>query len=219
MEKTVGDRIRTARLRKGLKQSDVAAVLDCAPTSLTNWENGKIEPSVEVLSRLCEVLEISPLDLLGKTHSFNEIAAIAGKPAHERAYEERIALNFSYEILKKLLPAEMRRQETKRIEKTATFIKDVNLLERFGGSIEKKDIETLFNDYEEYGAADTDILFAFHALTSESKATILDVLRGLISVPGNIQPLAENMQTATEYTGNKLARQAQAIRAEKGDGE
>ena len=207
-----GDRLKAARLRKGLKQSDIAAILECAPTTLTHWELNRIQPSFGALERLCEVLEVSPLDLLGKKYSYADIAAITGKPAYERTYEEQIALNFSYKILKKLVPTEKRMQEAERIEQTAAFLSDMNLLERFGGSMSKADIDAVKAEYEAFGGADNDILFAFHALTNECKAAFLDVLRGLVSVPDNIKPLAKNMKGAIVYTNEKIARQGRAIR-------
>lgn len=206
-----GDRLKAARLRKGLKQSDVAAHLDCAPTSLTNWEKGNVQPSVDVLARLCEVLEVSPLELLGKQYSYEDIAAIAAKPAYMREYEEQIALNFAGDILEKLLPAEKIRQETERIEQTALFIKATNLLDRFGGSMERADIDAMKKDYDRFGAADADILFAFHALDKGSKVTFLSVLRGFLSVQRNIQPIADNMEKAVAYTDGKLSGQAEVI--------
>ncbi|MDR1705682.1 MAG: helix-turn-helix transcriptional regulator, partial [Clostridiales bacterium] len=96
---TFSDRLKAARERKGMMQRDVADVLGCAPTSLTNWEHGKVQPSLEVLARLCEVLGISPLDLLDRHYTYNDIVAISLKPAYERTYQESVALNFSYEIL------------------------------------------------------------------------------------------------------------------------
>ena len=209
---TFGDKLKAARVVKGFKQADVAAILECAPTSLTNWENGKIQPSVDVLERLCEVLKISPLDLLEKRYSYGDITAIAGKPAYERTYEEQVALNFSHTILKKLLPADKRRQEAERVEQTASFLRDTSLLERFGGSMDKEAIDAVKAEYEASRAADADILFAFHALTRGSKVAFLDMLRGLASVPDNIQPLAANMDAAITYTSENLARQGRMIR-------
>lgn len=78
--KTFGDKLKDARTAKGLKQSEVAEKLDCAPTSLTNWENGKVQPSLDVLSRICEVYEISPLSLLTREYSYNDIVTISEKP-------------------------------------------------------------------------------------------------------------------------------------------
>ena len=53
-----GENLRQARSRKNMKQTEVAELLGCAPTSLTNWENGKVQPSLDVLSRICAIYEI-----------------------------------------------------------------------------------------------------------------------------------------------------------------
>ena len=78
--KTLGEKLKEARQNKGLKQSDVAEKLGCAPTSLTNWENGKVNPSFDVLSKLCLIYEIAPLSLLNGEYGYEDIVAIAGKP-------------------------------------------------------------------------------------------------------------------------------------------
>lgn len=152
--KTFGDKLREARTNKGLKQSEVAEQLNCAPTSLTNWENGKVQPSLDVLSRLCAVYEISPLSLLDREYSYSDIVAISEKAVPERTYEEQIALNFSHSILDRLLIVEAQRQETKRIEETAAFIQETELLQRFGGSLNQAQIEQVKADYDTYGKQD-----------------------------------------------------------------
>ena len=210
--KNFGERLRDARTKKGLKQSDVAEKLDCAPTSLTNWEHGKIQPPLDVLSRLCEVLEVSPLDLLEKEYSYADIVKIATKPAHERAYEEQIALTFSRAILEKLMPVELQRQKTQEIEEKAAFLRSTNALERFGGSLNGKQIAALQADYDTFGGADADILFAYHILTTANKSAVLHMLAGLLGDSANIQPLAPNMEKAVAFTVDNLARQSRANR-------
>jgi len=69
---------------------------------LANWEKGKIQPSMDVLARLCEILKISPLTLLSKEYNYEDIVCITSKPVYKRIYEEHVALTFSYEILSKL---------------------------------------------------------------------------------------------------------------------
>lgn len=209
---TVGERLKAARINKGLKQSEVAAVLECAPTSLTNWENDRIQPSLEILARLCEVYEISPLSLLAREYSYNDIVAISEKPVPERDYEEQIALNFSHGILEKLLYVEAQRQETARIEATANFLRDTNLLYRFGGSLNKVEIEAVKAEYDKNGGADADILFAYHALTDENKRAFLSMLSGLISSSGNVQRFNEKMDAATAYTLAALDKEKAAVK-------
>jgi len=117
VENNFGERLRDARIKKGLKQKEVADVLDCAATSLTNWEKGTIQPPLEKLAGLCEVLEISALDLLDRRYNYGDILAIAQKPYKERSYEEQVALNFSGSILAKATDKEIRRLDKERENK------------------------------------------------------------------------------------------------------
>ena len=209
--KTIGEKLKDARMNAGLKQSDVAEKLDCAPTSLTNWEKDKVQPSLDVLSKLCEVYGIAPLSLLDRAYEYGDIVAIAGKPVSDRTYEEQIALNFSEPVLVRLMAVEAQRQETKRIEETAAFLQGTDLLNRFGGSMNKAEIEAVKSDYDENGGADADILFAFHALTGDNKAAFLSMLSGLLSDNENLQAWA-NMDKAQAFTLDRLAAQRKAIK-------
>ncbi len=210
--KTFGDKLKDARNAKAMKQSEVAEKLNCAPTSLTNWENGKVQPSLDVLSRLCEVYEISPLSLLAREYSYNDIVAIAEKAVPERTYEEQIALNFSHGILSRLLAVEAQRQETARIEATAAFLRDTDLLNRFGGSLNKAEIELIMSEYSAHGGKDGDILFAYHALTDNNKRAFLSMLSGLLMQSDNVQQFNERMETATAFTLAALDKERNALK-------
>ena len=110
----LGARLKERRLQKGLKQTDVAAGVGCAPTSLTNYERGIIKPPLGVLSKLCEILEISPLELLSDKYDFNKILEALKKPVGERSYEDQVAITFSYSILEKQTPVALERLEKER---------------------------------------------------------------------------------------------------------
>jgi len=208
---TFGEKLKAARLNKGLKQSEVAEKLDCAPTSLTNWENDKVQPSLDVLSKLCEVYEISPLSLLESRFEYSDIVAIARKPVPERTYEEQIALNFSEPILDRLLAGELQRRETARIEETAAFLRKYDLLTRFGGSMNKAQIEAVRAEYDNDGA-DTDVLFAFHLLTAGGKSAFLSMLSGLLSDMDNLQAFTDKMDKAQINIIERLAAQRAEIK-------
>jgi transcriptional regulator with XRE-family HTH domain len=109
-----GERIRNARADKHLKQSDIAKEMGCAPTSLTNYESGKIKPPFDILARLCEVLQISALDLLDKAYTYSDIIKIANTPDFERSYEDKVALNFSGALLERAQEKEIKRVEKER---------------------------------------------------------------------------------------------------------
>ena len=72
-DNVLGARLKERRLQKGLRQADVAAALGCAPTSLTNYERGTVNPPFDVLEKLCKVLEMSVFELLEKKYGFNYI--------------------------------------------------------------------------------------------------------------------------------------------------
>lgn len=110
----LGARLKERRLKKGLRQADVAIALGCAPTSLTNYERGIVNPPFDVLEKLCKVLEMSVFELLEKKYGFNDILKTLKKPVGERSYEDQVAINFSYSILEKQTPAALERLEKER---------------------------------------------------------------------------------------------------------
>jgi transcriptional regulator with XRE-family HTH domain len=217
MEKTAaeqqvefGKRLKGAREKAGKLQRELADKLGNKPTTLTHWENGRIEPPLEMLGKLCDELKISPLDLLDKKYSFDDIVKILGKPVDKRTYQERVALTFSRSLLEKLMPAELQRREIERTLTIANFIQNTNVLTRFGGSLNQKELEPLMREYADNGDADKDILFAFHALTPSRKAALLDMIRGLL-VPGNVREFNGKMNRAVENTQSYLLRAAYEI--------
>ena len=94
----IKDKLKEARLKKGLNQIDVAPQLGCGPSTITNWEKGKFNPPIEQLEKICGIYGISPLDLLEKYPNMNDIYHIAKKPVCDRTYEENVALAFSGEV-------------------------------------------------------------------------------------------------------------------------
>jgi transcriptional regulator with XRE-family HTH domain len=103
---TFGENLKAARERAGLKQKDVAAKIECASTSFTNWENNLIQPAFETVEKICEVLGISPLELLDREYTYNDIVTISEKPVRERSYMEKLALNFTRFSLEEQIQAE-----------------------------------------------------------------------------------------------------------------
>lgn len=62
---TIGERIKEARINKGLKQDELAIMIGEKPKGvLSNWENNKNKPNAEQIIRLCKVLEVNPSYLL-----------------------------------------------------------------------------------------------------------------------------------------------------------
>lgn len=61
----LGDRLVSARERKGMKQVDLAEALGVSKACVNYWEKDKREPSVKDIKRLCSILDINADDLLG----------------------------------------------------------------------------------------------------------------------------------------------------------
>lgn len=56
----VGARIKRARLRRGLTQSELAHRIDSADAQVSRWENGHAMPRISSLEAMADVLGVSP---------------------------------------------------------------------------------------------------------------------------------------------------------------
>ncbi|MDO5765684.1 MAG: helix-turn-helix transcriptional regulator [Elusimicrobiales bacterium] len=211
--KSIGEKLKAARTACGLKQSDVAARIGCAPTTFTNWENGKVNPSLDVLSKLCEVYNIDPLSLPEHEYSFEGLVGIARKPVSERTYEETIALNFSEPLLAKLLPPGAAEKAVKETEETAAFLNSTKLLSRFGSGANRREIDAVREEYEA-GTADADILFAYHSLNRYNKAAFLAMLCGLLRSDTGLEPFADKVGILyAESSNDSFAKKIESAKA------
>ena len=61
-----GERLYRARKRKEVTQAWVAARLPVHRTTYTKYETGQVEPPLENLCRLADLLDCSVAELLGK---------------------------------------------------------------------------------------------------------------------------------------------------------
>jgi transcriptional regulator with XRE-family HTH domain len=67
LARTIGNALRTARIRLELTQQDVAEAIDINVLIYGRMERGKLLPSVPTLCKLCVVLQASSDELLGFT--------------------------------------------------------------------------------------------------------------------------------------------------------
>ena len=65
MERVFAKRLRELRQEKKLSQVDLGALLGYGYTAISNYENGRNEPSLSDFIRICEVLEVSADYILG----------------------------------------------------------------------------------------------------------------------------------------------------------
>ena len=59
------ERLKQARIEKGLTQKQVAEAIGVVPTAITNYETGVREPSISILKKLCLLYEVSADYLIG----------------------------------------------------------------------------------------------------------------------------------------------------------
>lgn len=73
MEKLINKIILLCK-QKGITGKELGVLLDLKFTPLTNWKNGKNKPTLEQFIKICEILEITPNDLLEiENNNINEI--------------------------------------------------------------------------------------------------------------------------------------------------
>lgn len=65
---SVGENLKRARKKKKLSQQKVAAFLFCTPQAISRYENNRVEPSLEILKKLCVLFEVSADDILEIPH-------------------------------------------------------------------------------------------------------------------------------------------------------
>lgn len=64
MDEKFGERLIVFRNRKGLSQDELSQKLGVSRQSISNWENGSSQPSIEFVKKLSEIYGVSVDDLL-----------------------------------------------------------------------------------------------------------------------------------------------------------
>lgn len=55
-----GEKVKEARLLKGLRQNEFANMISVSNTTVNNWERGISKPDLDTLSQICRLLNVSP---------------------------------------------------------------------------------------------------------------------------------------------------------------
>jgi len=71
----LGDRLKDARKRAGLKQEELAEAVGVHPLTISHFECGRVEPSLDTLKRLAAALGVQPGALLDEPEAPAEGAA------------------------------------------------------------------------------------------------------------------------------------------------
>lgn len=60
----LGERIKTARTLRKVSQEELAMLLEVYQKDISRWENNICAPSVYIIRKICEILEVSADELL-----------------------------------------------------------------------------------------------------------------------------------------------------------
>ncbi len=84
----LGKRIRELRKANRLSQVSLAAKLGVSKQSISNWENGNILPSIDMLIRLADIFSVSTDYLLGRDEK--QYLKVDGLSSEELAFIQRM---------------------------------------------------------------------------------------------------------------------------------
>lgn len=77
MNKILMEKLKDARIKCNLKQSDVAVFLNVKKNTISNWENGKSNPDIDSLIELCKIYNISCSSLLEEAYSNHVVQSLS----------------------------------------------------------------------------------------------------------------------------------------------
>lgn len=65
----LSERIRELRVKQGYTQVSLAQKLSVTKQAVSNWENGNIQPSIDMLVRLADLFSVTTDYLLGREYT------------------------------------------------------------------------------------------------------------------------------------------------------
>jgi len=95
MKYKIGVRLRSYREAQGLSQKEFASRIGVGNGRVSNWEQGINRPDVDILAKICEVLNVPPSELLDiqlfpgdlSEHERRVITQYRRKPGLQRAVD------------------------------------------------------------------------------------------------------------------------------------
>lgn len=67
---TFKNRLKECRKASNLTQKQLASILNTTDDSVYSWEKGRAEPSIEMIKKICIVLEITSDYLIGLSNDY-----------------------------------------------------------------------------------------------------------------------------------------------------
>lgn len=102
MENIIGTKLQELRATRGLTQEEVASSLEISNKTLSKWENGSSEPSLDMLIKLSKYYETSIDSLLGLKTSPTSSIDLMKREMSDMSLEEAVSHSFklSYELIR-----------------------------------------------------------------------------------------------------------------------
>lgn len=66
MDKLFCKNLKEARKQSNLTQKEVASLLNVVESCYANWEQGRTEPNIEMLRKLCKIFKITVDELINE---------------------------------------------------------------------------------------------------------------------------------------------------------
>ncbi|MDV5976889.1 UNVERIFIED_CONTAM: helix-turn-helix transcriptional regulator [Streptococcus canis] len=72
-----GENLRLMRKTKSLTQTELASKLNIGQSAYAKWENGRTEPTLEMLARIADSLDVTVDYLLGRSDNFSNTIVLS----------------------------------------------------------------------------------------------------------------------------------------------
>lgn len=101
----IGSKIKKARISKGIRQKDMAEKLGLSISTYSNYENNYREPKLDIVEKICEILDMTIDELMNFPIS-NDESCSADSLSYENSYsyassEEELQENSQIEFTRK----------------------------------------------------------------------------------------------------------------------
>jgi transcriptional regulator with XRE-family HTH domain/quercetin dioxygenase-like cupin family protein len=97
VERTLGERIRDARMARGLGVRELARLTECSASLVSQIERGRANPSVSTLYSLADALGISVASLFEATHN-DAVVRSPGEPGGVAPIRQKAAVSLSASV-------------------------------------------------------------------------------------------------------------------------
>ena len=96
----LGNRIKLLRKEFNMTQTDLASRLNLTKSNISKYENGIVEPSLDILRSMSDLFEVSVDYLLGRTNVRNHPETFAAHTDEDMSDEAKAELENFKEFLK-----------------------------------------------------------------------------------------------------------------------